>query len=125
MSENQVETKTSNGFWAKFGKWIMFALAGLATLLTLGALARKNAGATPIDGGVQKKLDALDKEVIADVVAEANVTNVSIEAAQKKAVETSAAGNNAVDKVKQDFDSAETPEEKIAKLNAGMKNRRS
>lgn len=125
MSENQVETKTSNGFWAKFGKWIMFALAGLATLLTLGALARKNAGATSIDGGVQKKLDALDKEVIADVVAEANVTNVSIEAAQKKAVETSAAGNNAVDKVKQDFDSAETPEEKIAKLNAGMKNRRS
>lgn len=124
MSEKQATNQPIDGFWSKFGKWIMFALAGLATLLTLGALARKNAGATPIEGDVQKKLDALDKEVISDVVNEANATHGNIEAAQQKAVDMSTSGNEAIDKVKDDFDAVQTADGKIAHFNAGMKKRR-
>lgn len=124
MSENQATNQPTNGFWSKFGKWIMFALAGLATLLTLGALARKNASTSPIESDVQKKLDSLDKETISDVVNEANATHDNIEAAQQKAVDMSTSGNSSVDKVKADFDAAQTADGKIAQFNAGMKKRR-
>lgn len=124
MSENQATNQPTNGFWSKFGKWILYALAGLATLLTLGALARKNAGATPIDGEVQKKIDNLDKEVIQDVVVEANVTNATIKEAQQEAVHMSNNANASIDKVKDDFDAAKTADDKIAQFNSGMKKRR-
>lgn len=124
MSENQVETKTTNGFWAKFGKWIMFAIAGLATLLTLGALARKNAGANPIDGDVQKKIDDLDKQAIADVIEEVNNVGNDVEDLQKKAAQASTDSNNVVDNVQEDFAAVANPSDKIAKFNSGMQKRR-
>lgn len=108
--------------WAWFKKYGIYILTVLATVISLGALSRRNNGQQ--SQATNKRLDDLDKEVIQDKIADANQVGVQIEQAQQDAETISEQGNAEMQEVKQKSESALSDSQRIADFNASMKKRK-